>query len=226
MTQPSGPFHAPPPAPSRRASSVAFLQSHGELILRERWAVAESFGLEMANRYTIALPDGERLEVAERQGGFWTSVGRQLGGHTCNAFVVDVFDARGRVVLTLHHPARYLQQEVTVRTGSGRLLGTINQGLTLFQKKLSTTNAQGRTVFTMEAGMFSWEMPVLAAGVGPRSLAAQISRAWDGAGRVLLSDAGTYRVRFASWLDADARAMIVATALFVDLVFFERRAGR
>ena len=109
-------------------SSVAFLATVPEVFLQERFATAEAFGFEAPNRYAIALPNGQRLEAAERSsGGFWESFNRQMGGHTANAFVLDVVDAAGRIVLTLTHPARFFQQEITVQTGSGRVLGTIKR---------------------------------------------------------------------------------------------------
>lgn len=109
-------------------------------------------------------------------------------------------------------------------TGSGRLLGTIKQVLTLFDKSLCINLAQRRDVFTMNTGMFSWNMPIPTSK--PEVEAARITKVWGGAARELVTDADSFRPCFASWLDADARAMMVATALFVDLVFFERKAGR
>jgi hypothetical protein len=204
--------------------SVAFLASLPELVLRQRVEVAEAFGLETANSYDLFLPNGGQLRAAERPGGFWDGFGRQLGGHTASAFVVDVFDAHQRVILTIHHPARFIQQEVTVFTGSGRPLGAIKQAFTLFDKELSVSLAQRPEAFTMNAGMFSWDMPIMASSQAAE--AARITKHWSGAGRELFTDADSFRLVFAPWLDADARAMMVATALFVDLVFFERRAGR
>ncbi len=81
-------------------------------------------------------------------------------------------------------------------------------------------------MYTLDVGAFTWNMPITAAGPTHPLHIAQISKVWDGAGRFLFTDADSYRVAFAQGLDADARGLVLASALFVDLVYYERRAGR
>ncbi len=215
------------PATARSVSTLAPLAAYDGFVVRQRAEPIELFGVEGANAYDVFALDGTRVLYArEREGGLWGTLGRQLGGHTLQAFAIDLCDNAGRTVLTLSHPARWFLQRLEVRSGSGRLIGVFEECFSLV-KKLVVKDGQGCSRFAMSTGFLSpWDFTFKRAAPRTPRRVAHIQKHWDGLGRELFTDADTLRVAFeARELDTDERALLLAAALFIDLVWFERDGG-
>lgn len=208
-------------------STLAPLAAYDGFVVKQRAEPIELFGVEGANAYDVYALNGTRVLYArEREGGLWGTLGRQLGGHTLHAFTVDLCDNAGRTVLTLSHPARWFLQRLEVRSGSGRLVGVFEECFSLV-KKLVVKDGEGRSRFAMSTGFLSpWDFTFTRAAPRTPRRVASIQKHWDGFGRELFTDADTLRVAFeARELDTDERALLLAAALFIDLVWFERASG-
>lgn len=229
------PAHSWASAPYAISSSIAPLTLYHGLIVKQRVENLELLAnVETPNSYDVFALDGTRvLYAAERAGGFWDGVSRQLGGHTMHAFAIDVFDNAGRTILSLIHPAAWLMQRLEVRSGSGRLLGMFEECFSLFTKQLVMKDPFGRLKLTMDSrALTPWDFTFSRTRPRTPRRVAHIQKyfgggsVWEGLGRELFTDADTFRIDFESRsLDAEERALLLAASLFIDLVWFERRAG-
>lgn len=211
----------------RSTSTLAPLAAYEGFVVKQRVEPIEYFGVEGANVYDILSLDGTRvLHAREREGGVWGTVGRQLGGHTVHAFDIDVCDNAGRTVLTISHPARWFLQRLEVRSGSGRLIGVFEECFSLV-KELVVKDGHGHPRFAMSTRFLSpWNFTFTRAAPRTSRRVAHIQKQWDGLGRELFTDADTLRIAFeARDLDTDERALLLAAALFIDLVWFEWDSG-
>lgn len=217
----------------RPQTSIAPLTLYHGLIVKQRVENLELLAnVETPNAYDVFSLDGTRvLYAAERAGGFWDGVSRQLGGHTMHAFAIDVFDNAGRTILSLIHPAAWLMRRLEVRSGSGRLLGMFEECFSLFTKQLVMKDPFGGLKLTMESrALTPWDFTFSRTRPRTPRRVAHIQKyfggGWEGLGRELFTDADTFRIDFESRsLDAEERALLLAASLFIDLVWFERRAG-
>ena len=210
------------------ASSIARLQAYDGFFVKQRTEGFELFGFEGANSYDILAPDGQRVfHAAERQGGFWDGFSRQLAGHTLRAFEVDVVDESGRPVLHISHPPRWILQRIEVRSGSGRLLGTLEQCFTWIDKKLVVRDAAGQPRFSMVSSLLTpWDFGFTRTPPRSGRRVAEIRKVWGGITRELFTDADAFSLSYESRsLEPEERALLLAATLFIDLVWFEVNAG-
>lgn len=207
------------------ASSVVSLLRHPGFTIKQRREGFELLGVETPNAYDILGMDGRRvLRVAEREGGFWGIVGRQLGGHGAAQFELDVVDERGTPVLHLSHPPRFFLQRIEVRSGRGRLLGWFEQCFTLADRKFHVHDAYGRVLFTASAGLFSSRTFPFVRPTGRR--VATLKKEWSGLASEMFTDADDFRLVFESQsLGPDERALLLAAAIFIDLTWFEQNGA-
>jgi hypothetical protein len=213
-------------------SSIAGFCSYTELRIHQRFEGLEAFGVETANRYEVCAPDGRPvLRVREREGGFWQGVARQVAGHEwLSAFTVDVVDLQGNVVLVLEHPSEWGAHRLRVRSGSGRYLGCAYMAFSWFDKRLDVLDASDGLLLRLDAGMWSNNMrlmfaPPERARLVPNGCAAVLQKQWGGLLTEMFTDRDSFALHFANVLSAEERALAFATALFADLVFYERKAG-
>lgn len=207
-------------------SAIGPLAHHHGFTIRQRTEACELFGYEGANKYDVFDRAGQRiLFAAERSGGFWDGVTRQLTGHGPRSFAIDVVDNYGRPILYLNHPPRWFLKRIEVMSGHGRLVGVFEQCFTIFDKKLVVNDAHGRTRFVMDSSIFTpWDFAFLRAGSNQR--VAYIQKTWGGLGREIFTDADAFDLRFESpSLDADERALLLAATIFIDLAWFEENAN-
>ena len=222
-------FHPGHEHASRR-SSLAALLAHPGFLIRQRTEGLELIGCEGANSYDILDWNGRRAFFArERLGGFWQQFSRQFGGHTVNAFVVDVFDEAGRPVLTLSHPSSWWMQRIEVYSGHGRYLGSFEQCFTWLNKKMLIKGADGRPRMEMDSQFLSpWQHSFSrTTAPHPPVQLARVEKQWEGVLRELFTDADTFRLTYESGAcDVEDRALLLGAALFIDLVWFEHNANK
>ena len=192
------------------------------LFVRQRKELAELFGYETRNKYELRDEHGATLGFcAEQQKGLFGFFLRQMLGHW-RRFDVQFFDAQRQPLWRATHPFRWLFQRFEVEDAAGRRIGALQQRFAFFSRLFDIEDAGGRVVLRMESSFFQfWTFPVFRDG----REAARIEKKWSGLLTEVFTDADNFRVGFGAELSEDERALVLAGAVFVDLQYFERKAG-
>ena len=199
------------------------LGAQPEITLVQRTEVAELFGVESRNKYEVRGADGRVLAyVAEQGRSTAEALVRMFLGHW-RTFELQIFDTARRPVMRARHPFRWFFRRLELETPDGRPLGVIQQRWGLLRRRFDLLDAHGRAFLTMDASLFApWTFPILRAGAA----VACIEKRWGGLLKEGFTDADTFRVTFTPGVSAAERGVLLATAVFVDLKYFEKRAGR
>ncbi len=194
----------------------------GALYVRQRRELAELIGFETRNTYAIQDESGRDLGfAAEQQKGVLGFLLRQMLGHW-RSFQITIFDTSRRAVLYAVHPFRFFFQRLEIAGADGRALGALQQRFAIFAKKFDVEDASGRIVMTVRSPFWRfWTFPFEKAG---RTVAV-VEKRWTGLLAEAFTDKDTFRVRFDDpALSPAERALVLGAALFVDLLYFERKA--
>ena len=195
----------------------------GSLIVEQRRELAELIGFETRNKYVISTKDGVMVAyAAEQQQGWWSFLVRQYLGHW-RTFDIFVFDPNRTQVLVAHHPFRWFFQRLEVSTAEGRSLGALQKRFAWLAKRFDVEDAAGEVRMTVSSPLMSiWTFPFKK---GSRSVAV-VAKKWGGLLSESLTDKDRFRVEFSDpRLNLEERQLILAAALFIDLQYFERKAG-
>lgn len=190
--------------------------------VRQRRELAELIGFETRNKYEIQTADGRPLGFAAEQGkGFLGLLTRGFLGHW-RRFEIHIFsDDRSRA-LVLRHPFRWFFQRLEVTNVAGELIGSVQQRFAILSRRFDLEDEHGKLRFQMRAGIFSfWTFPIYRGSLK----VAIIEKKWSGLLKEAFTDGDHFEVHFKSDLLTEAdRQVILGTALFVDLQYFERKA--
>jgi uncharacterized protein YxjI len=193
--------------------------------VRQRKELGEIvFGFETRNKYEILDSDKRPVSFcAEQQKGLLGMLLRQVLGHWRD-FDLHFFDQSRKEALIAHHPWRVFFQELHVTTPDGRPIGKLRQRWAWFTKRFDVEDANGRLLLEMKSGLFKlWTFPFFR---GEQQVA-EIKKKWAGALTEMFTDADNFAVSFMDpSLTDDERTLIMAAAIFVDLIYFEKKANR
>ena len=208
------------PAPGR---GVALFANSPQYFVRQRLELGEiAFGFETRNKYEISDADGRPVAFcAEQQKGFIGMLLRQMLGHW-RSFDLHFFDTSRAQALIAHHPFRFFFQELHVTTPDGRPVGMLKRRWGWFTKRFDVLDANGSLLMEMKSGLLKvWTFPFFK---GERQVA-EIKKKWAGVVTEAFTDADNFAVTFADpGVTADERSLVMAAAIFVDLIYFERKA--
>ncbi|MGC4063285.1 MAG: phospholipid scramblase-related protein [Polyangiaceae bacterium] len=192
------------------------------LAIVQRRELAELFGFETRNKYEIRTVTGEPLGfAAEQQKGIIGFLLRQVAGHF-RSFEISFFDTMRNPVLVARHPFRWFFQRLEVIDAFGRTLGAIQRRWSWFSKRFDVEDAQGNVQLTVASPLWRpWTFTFMRHG----QVVATIRKQWSGALREVFTDADNFGVEFQPGpLHPIERRLLLAAAIFVDLMFFERKA--
>ncbi len=193
-----------------------------ELYVRQQRELAELAGIETRNKYAISTAQGGALGfAAEQQKGVLGFLLRQILGHW-RSFDIQFFGTDRRPLFKASHPFRFLFQRLEVFADDGRFIGAVQQRFGLVTKKFDVLDASGRVLLEMRSGLLKlWTFPFFRNGTE----VAVIEKKWSGALTEIFTDKDNFRVRFIEpSLHPDEQVLVLASAIFVDLQYFERNA--
>jgi hypothetical protein len=176
------------------------------IYVKQKFELAEIFGFETRNRYQIQTDDGQQFGYcSEPKLGF---VGTDMANQ-------QVFRA--------HHPFRWFFQRLDIFGAGDRPVGSLQQRFAWFNKKFEFLDTRGRVVMSMTSPLWKiWTFPIKKA---EREVSV-IEKKWTGLSKELFTDADNFRVRFTdAKLTADEKLLLLAGAVFVDLLYFETKAS-
>lgn len=194
-----------------------------EIHVVQRRELAEVvLGAETRNKYELLTPSGEQVGFAAEQGkGFLAVLARLFMGHW-RSFEIVVFDHLRQPLLRAVHPFRFFFQRLEVFDATGRPLGALQQRWAFFTKRFDVLDAQGNTLCEMRSGLFKvWTFPFFRGELE----VGRIEKKWAGLLSEAFTDADRFRVVLGPALSPMERSLLLASALFIDLQYFEKKQG-
>ncbi len=193
-----------------------------QIAVVQRKEIAEFFGFETRNKYSLHTARGAEIAFAAEQGkGFLAGLARQFFGHW-RAFDLHVFGPSREMLLIGAHPFRFFFSRLEVRDARGTYLGAIQKRFAVFSKAFDVEDASGRVLLTVRSPFFRiWTFSFQRDG---RELA-KIEKKWSGFLTEMFTDADRFLVSFTRDLGPVERALVTMAALYVDLMYFEEKAS-
>ena len=188
-----------------------------ELYVRQEIEHLEVFtGFETANRYSVRTPSGEQLLYAFEESSM---LGRTfLKKH--RPLDIHVIDKNNTNVITASRSFYWFLSHLHVSDGSGQRIGSMQRRFSFLTRRFDLMDATGRIVAEMRGPIFRpYTFMVYQQGqeVG------RVTKQWSGVGREMFTDADTFKVEVdTSQADQDFSLLMLASALAIDLDFFER----
>jgi uncharacterized protein YxjI len=192
------------------------------LVVAQRTELAELFGYETRNKYEICSLGGAPVGfAAEQQKGVLSFLARQFVGHW-RTFDIVIFDLLRQPMLVAHHPFRWFFQRLEVRDTSERLLGAVERRFSMLTKRFDVEDARGNVLMVVRSPI--WRPWTFTFERGAQ-VVATIRKQWSGALEEMFTDADNFGVDFQPGpVSAVERRLLLAAALFIDLMFFERKS--
>ena len=196
---------------------------HERIFLRQKREIAELFGVETRNKYQILTMDGTPLGyVAEDGKGIGAFLGRSFLGHW-RTFTINIFDTNRELAYRALHPFRILFQRLEITKAQGQRIGALEQRFGIVTKRFDLEDAHGNVIMKMSATLWKpWTFPIYKNG----EEVAVVLKKWSGTFSEIFSDRDNFVVEFKDKrLTTTERELILASAMFIDLNYFERKAG-
>ncbi|HEY3499138.1 MAG TPA: phospholipid scramblase-related protein, partial [Polyangiaceae bacterium] len=193
------------------------------VLVAQRKELGELLGYEARNKYEVRTPEGEVFGfAAEQQKGLAGIVARQFLGHW-RTFDLLIFDALRNLVLRAHHPFRWFFQRLEVADAAGRALGALQRRWAWFSKRFDVEDQAGNVVLVVSSPIWKpWTFTFERNGVA----VATIRKRWSGTLKEMFLDADNFAIEFQPGpLSPGERRLLLAAALFVDLMYFEKKAN-
>ncbi len=195
------------------------LDQESGVVIKQVKELVEVLGFETRNKYEIYTQSGKQIGfAAEQQKGFVGMCLRQILGHWRN-FDIHVFDNQRQEQLIAHHPFRFYFQRLEIQDAAGRSLGYLEKQFSILTKRFVVYDELEHESSRMESGLFRiWTFPFKRNG----KEIARISKKWGGAMTEMFLDADTLLLEFLDpTLRPNEKAVLLASAIFVDLLYFE-----
>jgi uncharacterized protein YxjI len=196
--------------------------SHQRLLVKQVFELGEIFGFETRNKYRICDDIGRDLGyAAEQQKGFFGFLFRQWLGHW-RKFDIHFFTTDRRPFMIAHHPFRWFFQRLEIFDVSGQRLGAIQRRFSILSKQFHIENAMGRLLMEVHSPIWKpWTFPFRHQG---REVAC-IRKKWSGIGYEMLTDRDNFLVEFSDVnMSVVDRSLVLAAAVYIDMLFFEQKA--
>jgi uncharacterized protein YxjI len=201
---------------------LSIVQQSSELMIVQKRELAELFGFETRNKYSIEVNGAPFAFAAEQGKGGLAFLARMFMGHW-RTFEIHFFDNARQLVLRAVHPFRFFFQRLEVSTADGRPLGSIQQRFAVFSKRFDISDPGDRLLLSVSSPI--WRPWTFAFQRDGRELA-RVEKKWSGMLQEAFTDADRFRVAFQSpELSLEERALVLAAGIFIDLQYFERKAS-
>ncbi|MFG1494829.1 phospholipid scramblase-related protein [Halobacteriovorax sp. ZH4_bin.1] len=198
------------------------LNQHDKLLVqqvRENW---ELLGYETRNKYQF-LDEAQNPigYAAEQQKGLLGFIMRQFLGHW-RTFDLHFFDQSRNEYMVAKHPFCFFFQRLEILDLNGQMIGSLQQRFSLITKKFDVLDAQGNVIMEMRSPIWKpWTYPFYSRG----QEVACVLKKFSGLFSEMFTDRDNFAIDLKSQsLTTEERKIILATSVFIDLVYFERKA--
>jgi len=199
------------------------LSHHRQLLVKQRRELAEWFGFETRNKYEILTTGGQSFGFAAEQGkGILGLMLRQILGHW-RSFELHFYSPDRQEFMRATHPFRWYFQELIVQDIQGRPLGRIVKRFAFFSKRFDVRDPMDQIIMEVSSPIWKiWTFPFMRQG----RLAAVVKKKWAGLLNEAFTDKDSFSVEIEdASLSEDVRRLVLAAALYIDLIYFEKKAS-
>lgn len=189
------------------------------VFIHQRKELAELFGFETRNKYSIDTQEGMQIGfAAEQQKGFAGILLRQFLGHW-RTFDIHLFGANRQEEFCAKHPFRWYFQRLELYRATGEFIGALEKRFSLLSKKFELHDRSGNVLMEVSSPIWRiWSFSFEKNG----NEVALITKKWGGILREGFTDADKFLLQFTSpTLSTEERLLLVAAGLFIDLQYFE-----
>jgi uncharacterized protein YxjI len=197
------------------------LTAHREVFVTQKFELLEMLSVEARNRYRISDAAGRPIGyAAEEQTGVLGFFLRQIFGHW-RSFEIHFYNNARQVVLHAVHPFRFYFSRLEIFDARQVRIGAIQKEFAILSKKFSVEDGRGVRMMQVSSPLWRlWAFPFMAKG----EEVAKVSKKWSGLLSEALTDRDNFKVEFGDiTLGNDARKVILAAAIYVDLTYFEQK---
>lgn len=188
--------------------------------LTENWEIFTGF--ETRNKYEILDSDGNKLGfIAEKKGGI-LSVLLRLILRTRRPMEIKVWNEERKEVLHFKRPFYWLFSSLLV-TCQGRRVGTVERRFVLLTKTYDLCTPSGRLIAQIKAGIFNMFSFPLFDPRGKRI--GEVCKEHGSLIKELATDADKFCVKLPAGWNGVYKALLLATAITIDLDYFEDNQG-
>lgn len=193
------------------------------ILIQQKREMAEYFGFETRNKYQV-MDETDRpiAHVVEQNKGILGFVLRQILGHW-RPFELHFFSLDRELIMVAHHPFRWFFRRLEVYWPNGEPIGALQMRFQLFSTRYDVENSQGAPVMQVRAPFWRiWTFPYFRRG----KQVAVVAKKWGGLLTEVFTDSDRFIVDYQEAdLSTEEKYLIFASALFVDLIYFESKAG-
>lgn len=194
-----------------------------KVFIRQQKELAEIFGFETRNKYSIESEDGKQIGfAAEQQKGMFGFLFRQMLGHW-RKYDIHIFGPDRELEIIAHHPFRFYYQKLEVKNSKGELLGVLERKFEIFGKKFDLFDKKGKLLYSVRSPIWRiWTFPFKRDG----EEFASVSKKWGGVLKEVFLDADNFILEFTKPnLPPDQKALLLVAAIFIDLRYFEKKGS-
>jgi len=190
------------------------------IILSQKRDISEAFiPIEVKNRYHGFSKGGKLLFSVFEESGSWFS--RQLL-KSARPFTISVVDSNNKVLFKVVRPFRFYFHEATVTNPAGKKIGSIEREFGLLTRRYLLLDSSGSEKYEIAASIFSpWTFPIMSHS----DEIAMVKKKWKGLTTEFFTDADNFGIQFNQEMDAESKALILATVLLLDFIYFEGNHG-
>lgn len=199
------------------------LMNSKNLLIQQRRELAELIGFETRNKYEIKDERNGTLAYAAEQGkGFWRLILRGYLGHW-RTFEIHFFDKNRQLVMIAKHPFRWFFQRLEIFNSDGECIGFLQQRFGILTKKFDVLSNCEQVAMEVRSPFWRfWTFPFVRNG---REIAF-VRKKWSGLFSEALTDRDNFVVEIKDQsLSQKERQIILAAGLFIDLIYFEKKAS-
>jgi uncharacterized protein YxjI len=136
----------------------------------------------------------------------------------------------GTSIVSAHHCTQllirfvqWLFQRFDIFGAGDRAVGSLQQRFAWLNKRFDLLDTRGRVIMTMTSPI--WQIWTFTVSKGDRKIAV-IEKKWSGLMKEMFTDADNFRVMFIdAKLTTDEKLLLLTSAVFIDLSYFERKAS-
>ena len=193
-----------------------------ELYVMQVKEIAEIFGFETRNKYQIKNSNGDVvLFAAEKSKGFFDTLKRFFLGHW-RTFEIEIFTPNKEPYILAIHPFRFFFRRFEIYDSEKKHIGSLQQRFAIFSKKFDVLDKNEKVHLEVSSPIWKiWTFPFVYNDVEK----AVIEKKWSGLLKEAFTDADNFRIEFKKDdLSEDLRKVLIASGIFIDLLFFEKKA--
>lgn len=194
---------------------------HSSFFRQKLFLIGEESGFfQVNNAYDVFDASGWPVARVQQRHSPDQALLRLFGsgpGH--RPFTLDVYDAEGRVLVTIERNWTLVSSRVILSDCDGYLLGYLQQEFSLFKRKFRVLDAGESQVATIDGDWGAGEFSINDLYNEPM---ATISRQWSGFTREVLTTADQYVVSIAPDIQDEPTILVLfSTAIAMDMLFRE-----